>query len=166
MYNLVMRIIFISLVVLISASVFGQDNSPRFRNDEPSQIKTVFVPYLQLAYGVIPGAGCSVRFQKVRFGLQIDANMATVVTAGVREATLSALFYPQAKQEREGGWNLGIGGGIGQWHGSNDGGLLPVFPFFAGYQGSKYFVSVSIHPLDRVKPWQKWVPSVKYGWCF
>ncbi len=142
---------------------------PRIKTDQPSQIKTSFIPYVQLAYGVLPGAGCSVRIQKAYLGLQFDANAAIFIAPGVGEVTLSPLFYLQAKSDRNwnyGGWNLGIGGGLGYWHGFNDREFSPVFPFFVGYQGQKYFFSATVHPLDRGKSWQKWVPSVKYGWCF
>ena len=66
--------------------------SLELKNDQLSQIKTSFIPYLQLAYGVVPGAGCSIRVQKAYLGLQFDANAATVVTAGVREVTMAGAF--------------------------------------------------------------------------
>jgi hypothetical protein len=162
-----MKYLFALIVFLVAACNFAE--AIELKKGRPSPVKISFIPYLQLAYGVLPGPGCSVRVQKASFGLQLDANAGTLVLAGVREVTLSLLFYPWTKPDLDWsytGWNLGIGGGMGHWYADNGSKSLSVFPFFVGYQGQKHFFSVSIHPLDRVELWAKWIPTVKYGWCF
>lgn len=168
-----MRLILFLFLILCLQRNYANELILERSNISPLQTKTLWIPYVQLAYGVLPGVGCSFRVQKGPLGMQLDANAGTIAIGGVNEVSASLIFYPWAKQKHVwmGKLNIGVGAGMSYWYTLSSGDASPVFPFLLGYQGEKIFFGLVIHPLDHPESWlddtwQKWVPSVKYGWCF